>query len=128
MAPMAVPKATIYENYRFVLRQHNIRAAGQVLTVQAKAIPQRMQSLSDQDLGLGVLAPDAGHHLTAFRLRDNVSHSFRQSVACLRSPWALLPAQAPASGKVQHVSRGLQRPAQQPNFRIAGKLVCQRPG
>lgn len=60
---MTVPKAPVYEYDRPVFRQHDVGTAGQVLSVEAKSIPEPMGRSSHHNLGRGVPASHRSHVL-----------------------------------------------------------------
>ncbi len=64
-AIMAVPEAAVYEHYRAVSRQHDVRVARQLSLVEPIAEAERMQPSADSKLRLRILATDAGHHPAA---------------------------------------------------------------
>ena len=61
-ALVVMPKASVHEYHRPVLRQHNIRLPRQILPVNPEPIPQRMQQASHRHLRLRVLALVRHHH------------------------------------------------------------------
>ena len=62
---MLMPEAVIYEYYGIVLRQDEIWFARQILAVELKAKPSRVEALADHQFGLRIFALDARHHLAA---------------------------------------------------------------
>jgi hypothetical protein len=58
-----------------VLRKHEIRIAGEILAMNAKAQSHAMCRFADGDFGRSVLAPNATHHPTADFRRNNVNHT-----------------------------------------------------
>mgnify|MGYP002776994763 CR=1 FL=1 len=60
-ALVLVPEAAVDEDYGATLRQNDIGLAGQVFPVQPEAIAGGVEKLTNQQLRLGILAPDAGH-------------------------------------------------------------------
>lgn len=62
---MPVPEAAMDEDYGAVLGKDEVRFARQAFVVEQVAKALRMQAASDYHFGLGVLAPDAGHHPAA---------------------------------------------------------------
>lgn len=60
-----VPKATVHKDDSLVLVEYQIRAPWQTPLMKPIAESQSKQSLSDQSLGLCVLAPNAGHAVAA---------------------------------------------------------------
>lgn len=58
---MLVPEATMHQHNLAAPRKDEIRRAGQVAPVQAKAIAERVRKAPDQHLGLGVPLANAPH-------------------------------------------------------------------
>ena len=74
-APLVgVPEASVHEDRYLAARHRDVGSARQVTTMQSEAVPQCEQRLAYQHLRQGVFAPDAGHHLAAFRGADDVDH------------------------------------------------------
>lgn len=71
---MPVPKASVHEEDRPVLRQHKIRLSGDTLGVQTVAKALRMQGSAEGKLRLRILSPDPGHHARAGLTVDYVGH------------------------------------------------------
>jgi hypothetical protein len=71
---MAVPEASFDLDYQAVPLQNDIGPARQSAIVQAETIAEPMERAADGQFGLGVLAPDEGHHLRPLGLSENVSH------------------------------------------------------
>ena len=71
---VGVPEASVYEDPNLAARHRDVGSARQVTTMQSEAVPQCEQRLAYQHLRQGVFAPDAGHHLAAFRGADDVDH------------------------------------------------------
>lgn len=67
-----MPEAPVDENYRLVLRQDNVRRAGEVLPVQPESIAHLMKDGADSELRFGILASDSGHVPAAVLARDQV--------------------------------------------------------
>lgn len=74
-ALVAVPEAAVHEDHSPVPGQHEVGPAGQVLAMQAVTQPVSVQVLADEQLGLGVLAPDAGHVVAAGGRGVDVGHT-----------------------------------------------------
>jgi len=72
LAGMPVPKTAMNEDGLLSGSENKIRTSGQSLAMQAEAVAERMQQLSDGDLGLRVLALDRPHDLAAFFSRNDV--------------------------------------------------------
>lgn len=70
-----MPEAAMDEDYGAVLGKDEVRFARQAFVVEQVAKALRMQAASDYHFGLGVLAPDAGHHPASHGGRNNVSHT-----------------------------------------------------
>lgn len=62
---MPVPETSMYENYRSISWQDQIRAAWQSLRMEAIAEPGSMQSPAYDHFWSGILRPDTGHHPAA---------------------------------------------------------------
>src|SRR5690606_13792043 len=62
---VAVPETAVNKDYEPVLRQHDIRASGQVEAMQTEAPPHRMEGAAHKMLGLGVAPFHAPHILAA---------------------------------------------------------------
>lgn len=71
---MPVPKAAPDLHDSPVTRQHDVRAARETHQVEAEAIAEAVKRAAHGELGLGVLAANAGHHLGALGLGESVSH------------------------------------------------------
>jgi hypothetical protein len=56
---MLMPKASMDEDYSFILWQHNVRTTGQIAPMQAKPEAVEVQQRSDKPLWSGILALDA---------------------------------------------------------------------
>ncbi len=72
---MTVPKASIDLDDGFVARKNEIGLAREALNVQAVSETPRMQTLSYQEFGLSILAPNPRHHLTSFFWANGVSQA-----------------------------------------------------
>ncbi|BAK74858.1 hypothetical protein NH8B_0009 [Pseudogulbenkiania sp. NH8B] len=59
---MAMPEAAMDEDHGLVFRENQIGLAGEVFDMQPVAESCCMKGFAENKLGLGVLAPDAGHH------------------------------------------------------------------
>lgn len=71
---MTVPKAAMDEDDRLKFRKDNVRATREVFGVNAKTVPHFMKERTDEDFGLRVLAPNAGHVPRPFFLREAIFH------------------------------------------------------
>ncbi len=69
---MAMPEAAVYEDRCVIFWQQQIGAAWNIAGMQpeAKALP--VQSLSNNQFGLCVYAPDTGHHPASRLLVHNI--------------------------------------------------------
>lgn len=74
MASMKMPKTAINKNNSFKFGEYQIWLTGKFLAMQAIAVASGKQSLSNQNLGLGVLALNPGHHSGAGLTIDNINH------------------------------------------------------
>ena len=72
MAAVPMPKTSVHEDHGPVLWQDNIRLAEQTLRMQPESKPHRMKASPYHEFGLGVLAPDPGHHPASSLLVDYV--------------------------------------------------------
>jgi len=71
---MSVPEATVYKYHRPIAAKYKIGLARKIFGMQAITKPSRVQALSNQELRLGVPAPDFGHNFTSFFGRNGVRH------------------------------------------------------
>lgn len=71
---MTVPKTTMDEYSHTVLRENNIRTTWQITSMQPEPEPLLVKQAPDQQLGLGVLSPNSGHHPAPGRRVNNVHH------------------------------------------------------
>lgn len=62
---MAVPEAAVSENYRPMLREHQIGLPGQVSSMKLKTETEPVEPASEHDFRFGVLSPDSRHHPAA---------------------------------------------------------------
>lgn len=62
MASMAMPKASINKNQRFIFWKDDIRPPGEAWIMQSKSKAGPMEQAADYDLGPGILPLDTGHH------------------------------------------------------------------
>ena len=69
-----MPKATMHEYYRMEARENDIRFARQVADMKAKPETLTVQQAADQDFGLRVATPNAGHHPATGSSIDYISH------------------------------------------------------
>ena len=72
---MTVPKAPVHEYDRPVFRQHDVGTTGQVLSVEAKSIPEPMCRSSHHDLGRRVPASHRGHIARTLLPGQTIGHS-----------------------------------------------------
>jgi len=79
-ATMTMPEAPMHQNNSLVPGQNNVRLSGQVLDVQPKPEPTRMQQAANENFRVCVAAPDAGHHAASGVLVYNVRHGIKCSV------------------------------------------------
>jgi len=68
-----VPEATVHENNSTVPRKDQVRFSGQ-FSLQSVTQASAVQVFSYDQLRLGVLAPDAGHHSASGGSIDNIGH------------------------------------------------------
>jgi len=71
---MVMPKAAMYEDRYFAPREHDIRAARQLTSVQAEANAVSMQGRANKLLGLGMLPLESGHQCPTSLIRRIVTH------------------------------------------------------
>ncbi len=71
---MPVPKAALHLDDGAVPRKDDVRPSGEAHDVNAEAIAHPVQRAPDGELGLGVHAADAGHHLGALGPAERVGH------------------------------------------------------
>ena len=83
---MHMPKASVNENDSAVLRQNDIRASRELSNVLPITEPLGKQLLPNHFLGLGSLAPDAGHIVASHLGRMIISHF----LASIQDPKAAL--------------------------------------
>ena len=69
---VAVPKTSMNKHGNLASWQNNVRRARQVLSMQPEAEACSKESLADDQLGLCVLALDAGHHGASDRCGDDI--------------------------------------------------------
>lgn len=83
-----MPEAAVYEDDRSISGEHYVRVSRKILAVQPEAITYPVKHRSNPNFGLGVLAFDAAHDLTAFLRRERVSFAFsfgrHHSLKCRR--------------------------------------------
>lgn len=72
---MAVPIATVHEDDSAPLWQHDIRTPWQVFAMKAESVAKPVKQTAHDDLRLGILPPNAGHHVAAFCRGNDVRHS-----------------------------------------------------
>ena len=70
-----VPETAMHKNNRFPFRQDEVGFARQALVVQPEPEALCVEKAADLQFGLGVLAPDAGHHPASGRRIDDVGHA-----------------------------------------------------
>lgn len=58
---MPMPETTVHENHRFPFRQHDVRFAWQILTVESKPKAHRMGRFSNANFGRRIFPCDSGH-------------------------------------------------------------------
>jgi hypothetical protein len=58
-----MPEAAIDENERFPRPEHDVWPTWKALGMQTVAEPRGMQDVTYNELGAGILALDAGHHV-----------------------------------------------------------------
>lgn len=73
---MMVPETTVDEDNRFVTRQDDVRAAGEVPPLKSETVPQGMQKAADLKLRLGIAALVADHGTAALLGCQNI-HGFQ---------------------------------------------------
>ena len=76
---MAMPEATIDENYRMPFGQNNIGMSGQFRRMEAVAKAQRMQMMTHDQFRLRVLRPDFAHGFAAFFWRDGIHNGINET-------------------------------------------------
>jgi hypothetical protein len=64
-----MPKAPVNEDHQPIFADCDVRRAGQIATMQAKAKPQPMGGATHHDLGCRVLSPNATHECGPCRRR-----------------------------------------------------------
>jgi hypothetical protein len=74
MAVVPVPETAVRKNCGTVLREDNVRLAGQSAIMQPKSEAKAVETFPNYHFRLGIRASDARHHATADGSRDNVSH------------------------------------------------------
>lgn len=88
VAVVAVPEAAMNKEHGIPLREDHVGFAGKwCMDTETKALG--VEAFAQEDFGLGVLSPDAGHHPASNLRRDDVSHLQREG----RKP-AVRPARA----------------------------------
>jgi hypothetical protein len=88
---VAVPKAAVDEDDGFVFGKDDVGAAGKVFGVEAEAEAESVKDGADEDLGLGVLAFDAGHIPRPPFFRQAVFHMSCGHVAFPTPPRFCIP-------------------------------------
>lgn len=73
-ALMSMPEAAVYHDRDSVLRQNDVRAAGQLSVLQAEAEAMGMKTPPYQDFRFGVFAEDAGHAAGSLGGGQGVGH------------------------------------------------------
>lgn len=71
---MAVPEATMREDYRSIARKHDVRPSGQFTIVQAEPESECMQSMAKDQFGLCVGPANPRHHSAADVGSNYISH------------------------------------------------------
>jgi hypothetical protein len=71
---MLVPETSVNENNSFVLGQYYIGTAREILSMETKPQPHRVQFSSNHELWIGVTTFDRSHVLTSL-LRANSIHN-----------------------------------------------------
>jgi len=69
-----MPEAAVHKNHSPIFREANVRAARQVLSMQAEPESHAMQQRTDGQLRFGVEAVHAGHDAAALLTVDRVCH------------------------------------------------------
>lgn len=69
---MAVPKATMKEHHLLLVREHEIRAAGQIPDVRMELVAERTNDLGKDFLWSSILAPYAPHVFASLSWREVV--------------------------------------------------------
>lgn len=69
---VTVPEAAVHEDRGVELRKDNIRLSGEIASVQAESVATLVEPASDDQFGLGILAPDPCHHASACFAIDDV--------------------------------------------------------
>lgn len=71
---MRVPKTAIDKQNSLMLRKNHIRATGESAAMQAVSKTTRMEGFANLKFGVGILSTNPGHHPTACRFIDDISH------------------------------------------------------
>lgn len=71
-AGVTMPPASMNENHLAVTRQHDVRTAGKVASVQAESIPHRVHEPTDDKLRRRVPAADARHAVRSLLRREDI--------------------------------------------------------
>lgn len=74
MTFVSMPKTAVRKQNGTMAREDKIWGARQVATVELKTKTELVQAAAQNEFGLRILAPDAGHHPTADCRRDYISH------------------------------------------------------
>lgn len=71
---MPMPETAMNEYHGLVLGENQIRFPGEIFDMQAVAETGSMESFAENKLGLGIFAPDAGHHPAPGGFVDDIGH------------------------------------------------------
>jgi hypothetical protein len=71
---VTMPEASMNENYLFMSREHDIRIARQVMTMNPKPIPHMVNEGPHQVLRFGVPSLDATHDPTSLVGGEYIGH------------------------------------------------------
>jgi hypothetical protein len=69
-----MPEAPLHLDDGAVLREDDVRPSGEVHDVNPESVAEAVKGLPDGDLGLSVLASNAGHDLGPLCLRERIGH------------------------------------------------------
>ena len=75
LAPFVpVPKAAMNKYYNAITSENEVRGAGEMSVMETETQSPAVQKASNQHLGQGVLAANAGHHSRSGLRINNVCH------------------------------------------------------
>lgn len=93
-ALMAMPKAAMNEYNRTMLRQDNIWFTREVLTMELKAIPQRVKDAPNGKLRFSVLPANRSHVAASLLGSVDVNHHASPAFSCLPRTRVIKPAKS----------------------------------